>query len=200
MKMGRHHPGRALRHPAVNHDLRQGHKAELRVLRGDELVGLRNVFALHQLGLHGLQHAHLCERLDGSRAIRRELGVGHGDALKLAAAQNIAFLIHQPRLLAPKHQGANGVGKTAACHAQAFGLQLARRGIVRSQQHLVGCAIPDLRVQIAGGAKGQQRFVPRLLLKGLGELLHGGAKVRCDRHSDFCGSRRPVQATQDQKQ
>ena len=185
MHVRRYLPDRTGAQATINQQLGQRQKTQLCVAGGDELIGLRNAVALHQLALQRLQQTQVLQGLQSSSAIGREFGVGHRQALELTTAQHRALRVDQAGLRTPQHQVSGGVGPARAGHAQAFSFQPGRCLSVCRQQHLKGCALLDLRVQLAGRAQTNHRLVPRVTLKGLGNLAHRPCEVSRHCHANF---------------
>ena len=74
----RHHPARAFADASVFDHLRQRHETELGIAAGDELVGLRNVLALHEAWPQFLAQAQPVQRGHCRSAIGSRLWIGHG--------------------------------------------------------------------------------------------------------------------------
>ena len=80
----RHHPARSL---ALAGELRQGDEAKFGIAGVDELEGLGDVVALHELRLQRLVELETLQRLDGRRAIRSRRRIGDRQLDEGAAPQ-----------------------------------------------------------------------------------------------------------------
>lgn len=137
----RHHPARAFADASVFDYLRQRHETELGIAAGDELVGLRNVLALHEAWPQFLAQAQPVQRGHCRSAIGRRLWIGHGQVTEIAAGQDLALRVDVPLAGRPQHQGADGVGEAAAGHADAVVLQPQRGAVIGGQQHVEGAPL-----------------------------------------------------------
>ena len=199
MQVGGHLPGRSAGDLALCHHLRQRHKTQLRIARGDKLVGLRNVFALHNARRQRGSHAEFVHHLRGGQAVGREFGVGDGQMLEVTGLEHGALCVDIAGLRAPQHQRTDGIGETGVGHSLAFALEFGRGGVIRSQQDLERGAIGDLRIELARGAKRQLGLVARVGLESCGNFLHGRREVggHCHRHLVGMGRRHSGKAQPD---
>ncbi|MNV64057.1 hypothetical protein D3C71_1566840 [compost metagenome] len=175
-------PGRSAGDLAICHDLRKRHKTQRRVAGGDELIGLCDVFALHQARRQRSRHAEFVHDLRGRQAVRCQLGVGDGQMLEVAGLEHGALCVDITGLRAPQHERANGIGEAGVGYRLAFALQLGGGGVIGRQQDLERCAVGDLRVELASGAKGQRCLVAHVGFKRSRNFLHGRREISGHRH------------------
>src|ERR1700688_2318499 len=145
-------------------DLRQRDEAKLRSAARHELVGLADVLPLDQPRAQPLPQAEAAEHLLGRRAIGRQLRIGDRQVTEPARRQHLAGAVDQPRIGAPEHQPAAGVGEVAAGNRRAALLEQRWPFRIRGEQHVERSAVLDLRGELAGRAGADHDPVPGPLL------------------------------------
>ena len=128
----------------------QGQRDDAGISRAgvDELGGVGDVLAHHQLGLHGCPDALVLQGLLATQAIGGVLGVGDGELADGAVGQVLKchlrqFGLQTPQNDAPHRVGPGGTGR------QALFLKLARVLDVSGEIHIEGRAILDLGEELA---------------------------------------------------
>ena len=150
------------------------------VAAGNELVGLADVLAFHQLRPERGGEAELVHRLGGGEAVGRGLRVGDGQVPEAATLQHLTLGVDVAGLGRPECQGADGIGEARAGHDLAFLLQFRRSAVVGGEENLERRAVLDLRIELAGGAVGGDQPVPGVFLEFLGDGLDRRGEVGRD--------------------
>ncbi|MNF68545.1 hypothetical protein D3C84_504050 [compost metagenome] len=185
VQAGGNDPGRTAGDLAVLVDLRQGDKTQLGVAGGDELVGLADVLAFNDLVLDLVGQTFPGQYLGRRQAIRRGFGVGDGQVLVFVLFQHIALGIDVAFLGRPQRQRTDRVGEARTLDGVAFGFKFFRGAVVCREEHFERRAVFDLGVELAGGAKGGDQFMPGVFFEISGDGLDGRGEVGGDSHLDF---------------
>jgi hypothetical protein len=75
---------------------------------------------------------------------------------EIASPKHLAAVIDVIRLGGPEHQAADGISETAARHARALALEAFGGAGIGSEKQFKRRTIANLRIQLAGCAKGEQ--------------------------------------------
>ena len=176
--------------PSVDaEELRQRDEADFRVLGVDELEGLGDAVALHDLRLQRVVDAERLHRLDRGGSVRRGGRIGDRQFREGARLQRLLAPGHVDDL-APQDELADRVGEHGFREPRsppsiaAFG----RLGVGR-QEHLERRVMGDLGEERAGGAEAQDRLVARLLLEQRGDFLRRLGEVGGDGDIGLAGLR-----------
>src|SRR5712692_6528462 len=167
---------------------RQRHNPRLRVSRLHKLRRLRNIFAVHQLGIDGFVDSRLLQRRYCRASVRRMLRIRDRNLLDARIEQGLpsVFLdIHIRIRGRPNHDSPNSVFVEGPRLREACRVQLFRILDVRGKEQIEGRPILQLRKKVSARPVGHIHFGSRLLLKLSRQFTHRKLQIRGRRYADF---------------
>ena len=161
--------------------------ANLRITGLHELRGMRNVFAINQLGFKIFPKAGCTQRFFGPFPIGCMLGIGDGDTDDFRIGQAGQRHLARVHACAPQHDAADCVGHYLGGRKALPG-QFAWKGDVGREIKVVRGALLDLRVELARRTVNHVNFVVRVgVLERGDDLVHRELEIGSCSHSNFFG-------------